>query len=116
MPAQFCSFSGVPDPVDLPLAAAGLLTAHTLADTSLTWSDGTTGTIPADTQATSVYGGASFDNAASVFYLLAVKGSSVPVLVKEADIDTADALIGGTPSWAKWQRIAGGTPHPCPQP
>ena len=117
MPQTFAGFSGVPDPCEVLLAAGGKISLYTLADTGVTWQDGTTGTISADTVATSAYGGTSVDNTAAVYYALVVKGSPMPVLVKEQDIGAGtDELLGGTPSWAKWRRLENGSDYPTSQP
>ena len=116
MPQVFCAYSSTPDCYEVLLGASGQILLHSLADDYLTWQDGTTGTIAADTLATSAYGGNSVDNTAAVYYLLVKKGTAVPVLLKESDIASADTVLGGTPSWAKRLRIENGVPMPTPQP
>ena len=117
MPQSFCAFASVPDPIQIVAGAVGQIQALVIADMAPTWQDGTTGpVVPAGTIATSAYGGTQIDNVPASYYILVVKGSAVPVLLKEQDIPTADTVLGGTPTWAKWQRIEGGVPYPTPQP
>lgn len=114
---SFCAFASVPDPVHLVAGSGGQVSALVVADMTPTWADGTTGpVVPAGTTATSAYGGNQVDDTANVFYLLAIKSSAVPVLIKEQDIPTADTVLGGSPTWAKWQRVECGVCLPTPQP
>lgn len=116
MPQTFVAASSTPDPYAVLLAAAGQISVFVQADVLLTWADATHGTIPATILATSAYGGTSVDGVTDVYYLLGIKSSPTPVLLKEKDIATADTVIGGSPSWGKLARIENGEIMPCPQP
>ena len=117
MPQSFCAYSSSPDPVQIVAGSGGQVRVLVIAGMSPTWQDGTAGpVVAAGTVATSAYGGTQVDNVAAVYYLLLLKGNAVPVLLKEQDIPTADTVLSGAPTWAKWQRIENGVSYPTPQP
>ena len=117
MPQSFCAYSSSPDPVQIVAGSGGQVRVLVIAGMSPTWQDGTAGpVVAAGTVATSAYGGTQVDNAAAAYYILLIKGSAVPVLLRESDISTADAVLTGAPTWAKWQRLENGVSYPTPQP
>ena len=117
MPQQFAAFASAPDPVQIVAGSGGQVRVLVIAGMSPTWQDGTAGpVVAAGTVATSAYGGTQVDNAAAAYYILLIKGSAVPVLLRESDISTADAVLTGAPTWAKWQRVENGVSYPTPQP
>ena len=117
MPQSFCAYSSSPDPVQIVAGSGGQVRVLVIAGMSPTWQDGTAGpVVAAGTVATSAYGGTQVDNAAAAYYILLIKGSAVPVLLRESDISTADAVLTGAPTWAKWQRVENGVSYPTPQP
>ena len=117
MPQSFCAFASAPDPIQIVAGTGGQIQAVVIADMAPTWQDGTAGpVVAAGTIATSAYGGTQIDNVPATYYLLLIKGSAVPVLLKEQDIATADTVLGGSPTWAKWRRIENASDYPTPQP
>lgn len=119
MPQLFCAFTSVPDPVTVHRGDSPSAYVTVKAPVHRQWSDSTIEDYTPGSEgitATSAYGGATFDNTADIYYLIAIKGSGIPVLLKEKDIDAADSVLGGSPSWAKWRRISNGLDMPCPQP
>ena len=106
MPQSFCAFASAPDPVQIVVGSGGQIQAVVTSDMAPTWQDGTTGpTVAAGTIATSAYGGTQIDNGANSYYTVVLKGNAVPVLLKEQDIATADTVLTGSTTWAKWRRI-----------
>jgi len=117
MPQSFCAFTSAPDPIQIVAGSGGQIQAVVTSDMAPTWQDGTAGpVVAAGTIATSAYGGTQIDNVPATYYLMLLKGNAVPVLLKEQDIPTADTVLTGTPTWAKWRRIENGSDYPTQQP
>ena len=98
MPQQFAAFASAPDPVQIVAGSGGQVRALVIAGMSPTWQDGTAGpVVPAGTVATSAYGGTQVDNVAAAYYILLIKGSAVPVLLKEMRWASSTIRSGRSP-------------------
>lgn len=100
-------------------------TASTVTVDSLStpvWSDGTVDAPYAATKplgAISLYGGSTIDTSAFIWLLLALKGITQPVLLKEADFATVDTVLTSAgysgATWGLLARIDGASIEKVPQ-
>lgn len=119
MPIGYCTLRCIPEPFSFQALNTPTTSGAVEDPVIVIWDDGATdawaSAQPAAILPATSYGTATFDTTLFAWLLVAVKGTSAPVVIKEMDQATIDTVIGGTPTRAVIRRIADGMHYSIPQ-